>query len=93
MIPRLLDDRLQKESQQFFQNLVSVITEFTGCTARASQNRAAQDTHTMIQCCITGVYTSYCKRHCNCWPGGGTDTPQTNPVPDISERNMESSKF
>lgn len=92
-LPWLLVKRLQKQSQQFFQNLVSVITEFTGCTAKASCNRAAQDTHTIIECCITGVHTSYCKRHCNCRPGGVTDTPQPDPAPDNSARNMESSKF
>lgn len=50
-LPWLLVKTLQKQSQQFFQNLVPVITEFTGCTARASCNRAAQDTHTITEWC------------------------------------------
>lgn len=41
-LPWLLLKRVQKLSQQFFQNTASVISEFTGPTARVSFNVAAQ---------------------------------------------------
>lgn len=55
-LPCLPVKRLKKLSQQFFQNLASVITEFIWSIARVSFNTAAQDNPNIIDCSIIEPY-------------------------------------
>lgn len=55
-LPWLLVKRLKKLSQQFFQNLESVIMEFIWFIARVSFNIAAHDNPNIIDCSIIEPY-------------------------------------